>query len=532
MKRKHLITTLFVSLATTFGVLAGTLINKEVKAVKAVPGDTTVFFVTFDAGTIPSDWRDQCSNFRIYFWCSGEGAPSPREYNMHKLGIEDIYTANVSFNETNFIPAGYQLRFEQGTATKYSTDMPGSDFDAWPDHAKHYRFGFSGSWYGDNWGVTLNKSTDRISFTTPNGTTDFSINQAPSEYFFVEVNNAVTDFDYSYDLKFDSAFTSSHDYVYSLIFNKDLVTPGNANNTFRFKEAGSYHVYITNNSKTGLFDDEYSTGIVQIKKTLSFNDPENFGYLYYVSENSYEEGEGYADIMMYTFLGAQANGDFPGTYMGAYGEDVVDCVFGFKFQNKQTYCKVYRVRYSFGYPNGLDEYVIFSYPKEGQNVKTADLLLQDRAAYWRNTAYHTCNYEAGAALDVIYDLQAVLEEVSDYVYEETTLQNSVCAISQSEAARLYRRYIALPLSVRQTYVDASYINTYNTPDPSSKNYISAYDIFTLLGQRGGVIGNSRINLLASLSANDASTIAVIVVLAIISTASVGAFFTLKKRKHN
>ena len=523
MKRKHLITSLFVSLATTFGVLAGTLTHKEDKAVKAATGDDTLILVSFDASSIDSSWRNQCSNFRVHLWYGGSNTTLDRYYAMYELGVDDIYMTTVAIPGSS-IPAGYQIVFDQGSATKYSTNMSGSDFTPWSHGGKHYRFSLSGSWSGDDWIANKECTDNKITFTSPSGTSQFLWNQAQYDYFNVRDINAVTDADYSIDLQFGASFDSTHDYVYSLFFSKEYVVAGSAPNTFRFKEAGNYYLFINNFVKTTIIDGSIASGIFELKKE-SFG-PDRFDYVYYVSENQSEED----DINIYTFEAAIGTGDYPGVPISYFGLDIVDCVFGFKFQNKQSYCKVYRIKYDLGYVGGIDHFVQFNYPNGGG--QTEDMLLINRAAYWRNTAYHTCNYEAGAALEVIYDLQSVLEEVSAYTYQELSLQNSVCAISQSEAARLYRSYIALPSSVRQTYIDASYVNTYNSEDATGKNYISAYDIFTLLGRRGGVIGNSRINLLAELSASDASTIAAIVVVAIVSTASVGAFFTLKKRKHN
>ena len=528
MKRKHIITTLFVSLATTFGVLAGTFAQKEDKAVKAATDDTGLYLVSFDASTIPSSYRDQCSNFRIYLWFNG-GLPA-REYYMHETGIDDLYMVNVGLNGYSSV-AGYQLRFDQNGDTKYSVDLSGSDYIEHINAGRHFRYSFDGGWSGDKWEVAMMHNNDKINYTTPTGTQQITFNQSQYDYFEINISDAVVGADYSFNLEFDADFTNDHDYVYDFIFDKNLIEHGSAQNTFRFKETGWYRLYITNNYSTELIEGVPNSGFIRVKKDRGWSDPDSYGYVYYVSENSSEAGVGgYPDINMYPFAAAGACGSWPGTDITSLGYDDVDCVFGFKFQNKQTYCHVYRIKYPFGGVYGLDEYVIFNFPNGGG--QTADLLLQNRAAYWRNTEYHTCNYEAGAALEVIYDLQSVLEEVSEYTYQELSLQNSVCAISQSEAARLYRRYIALPASVRQTYIDASYINTYNSVDATGKNYISAYDIFTLLGQRGGVIGNSRISILAGLDVNDASTITAIVVVAIISTASVGAFFTLKKKKHN
>ena len=111
------------------------------------------------------------------------------------------------------------------------------------------------------------------------------------------------------------------------------------------------------------------------------------------------------------------------------------------------------------------------------------------------------------------------------------LDNSICAISSSEAARLYLAYSNIASSIRIKYLDSSYVNVYNT-NGTGKEYISAYDVFQELGERGGLINNSRVSVLVNLSKNDIAMIIAMMSVSIISVASVGAFIILKKRKHN
>ena len=176
-----------------------------------------------------------------------------------------------------------------------------------------------------------------------------------------------------------------------------------------------------------------------------------------------------------------------------------------------------------------DEHVVFNYPYE---QKTANLLLVEHAAYWRGSVAESYNYEAGGALDLFYDFQTVLAGVGSYSYKERTLANSICAISQGEAARLYNLYMSFTAYDRTTFIDCSFVNTYNS-DGSGTEYISAYNIFTELGKRGGVIPtNSRALIFSTLGNIDNDNILVVVLVSVISIASVGLFFAFKKRKQD
>lgn len=530
MKKRHLISTLFVSITASLSVLAGVLTHKQAKSVKANTDDDIAYFITFDASTIPSSWRNECDNFRIYIWY---GNGTDREFQMHELGYQDIYTINVTLYD-GLETAGYQLRFAQNGVTKYSVDLSGNDFIPYKSGGAglHYRYSFVDEWPDGKWNVAKECTSSRISLTTPQTSNNpFSYNNAQHGYFnlYTETNIS-TSADITINLQFGSEFDSNNDYLYSLILNKDLVVPGNARNTFRFKDSCQYSIFINNFSKTILVDGVESTGIIQIKKVGSgWADPNTFGHIYYISERPEEEG----NIMMFTFTGAYAQGnpdDFPGTSIFSKEAAVIDCVFGFKFQNKSNYCKVYRILYNTGYINGLDNYIIFSFPYF--NDQTADMLLVPGAAYFKTDVPNYYNYEAGAALDLLYDFQTILSGVADYDYHDQILSKSICAIPSSEAARLYQAYISLPQSVRATYIDASYINTYNS-DASDKNYISAYNIFTELGKRGGVIPtNSRALFFSTLGDIGNNNIFAIVLVTVVSIASVGAFFTFKKKKQD
>ena len=527
MKRKHVIAALFVSLATSFGALAGTISHKQSKAVKAESPAAyynVTFFVAFDARSIDSSWRSECSNFRIHFWgtvSKWDDTPFEKTFSLCETGYSDFYASTIAFNCDVAYITGYEFIFDQNYQEKKSMVFNDNTSYARASNAYSYLYGLDGNaqWQDGKWPCNLTSSSSTITLTS--GVNTYSFDPKPQfERFSLAINVTNSNSNDEFVLHmFDTSFQSANDFAYSMFLNKDLITPGATRNSFKFNQTGNFDLHINNYCKSTQIDGVDQKGIIDLKPNNGYHD----GYIYYVSQDSREDGH----IKLYTFLESCTTGEWAGIDLNSVsGVEIVDVVNGFRFENNSY--KVYKIPVQFG--PYADSQFILSYTGDAYG-QTADLPIADHAAYWRGSAKGSFNSDAGKALDLFYDLQTVLSIVDSYSYKGHSLSNSVCAVSSSEAARLYLAYTSLSSFVRTKYIDASYVNTHNA-DGTGLNYISAYDIFQELGRIGGVVGSSRINLLSETSLNDASTVATIIVVAIISAGSVGVFFTLKKRKHN
>ena len=214
MKTKRLISTLRITLAITFGAFAVGYSQKQVKKVKAAVDDI-LYFVNFDASTIPSSYRDQCNNFRIYIWYNDSSLN--REFFMHELGYQDLYTANVTLYDGNE-PAGYQLTFDQNGVRKYSVDLSGNDFVPYKSGGAgiNYLYSFSDEWIDGKWSVTLQTNRTRISISTPQHPgLEFNYYEAAQGYLYVSTEtNISTSADIVINLQFGSEFDANNDYLY------------------------------------------------------------------------------------------------------------------------------------------------------------------------------------------------------------------------------------------------------------------------------------------------------------------------------
>lgn len=526
MKNKRLISTLCITLATILGAFAVGYNQKQVKQVEAAVGDTSLTLVTFDASGIPSEYHDDCSNFRIHFWYDQESGTADTTHYFHETGYPDIYAVNVPFKNCYDV-VGYQLIFYQANSgDKYSTDMAGTPYKLYGNsNAANFAYSFANQWDNGKWVATLER-TDKPTITKPNSQTDVITSEADNELFHLgiyDVSN--TNDEYTLDLKFGTSFEADNDYVYSMLCNKKYVTKCATKGTIKFNRVGKYKLYFLNYCKKEVIEGVESDGFIDIRYQNGY-EPET-SYIYYVSQDSSEDN----NINIYTFA-PRGNGQFgawPGAAINSLADlEEINCVSGFKFQNNSH--KVYKIPYSLGdINNPTDEHVVFNYPYE---QKTANLLLVEHAAYWRGSVAESYNYEAGGALDLFYDFQTVLAGVGSYSYKERTLANSICAISQSEAARLYNLYMSFTAYDRVTFIDCSFVNTYNS-EGSGTEYISAYNIFTELGKRGGVIPtNSRALFFSTLGDIGNNNIFAIVLVTVVSIASVGAFFAFKKKKQD
>lgn len=204
--------------------------------------------------------------------------------------------------------------------------------------------------------------------------------------------------------------------------------------------------------------------------------------------------------------------------------DFVAPAYGLKFQGREH--NVYRLPIQFG-DFDCDTHIIFT-SSEGQS---ANLLIQPGAAYWMGSPAESFNELAGRVLDVFYDLQNALKEVSPYGEKE--LASSVCALSAEKAGELYDAYDSFSADEKETWFASSSIFTYVNKDSDTIADRSAKDVFTQLGVLAGRINTTgRYISDFGYDANSSTIIIITSVFALISITSISVLLIAKKRKTN
>ena len=529
MKRKHIIPALLVSLATSVAVVAGTFAQKETREVKASSGDNFMLLISFDASGIGREWRDQCSNFRIHFW--GDDGYD-KTFQFHESGYEDLFFYNLTLNTASQQISGYEFIFDQNGSPKKSQVWNATDVTKFYNSTDYRGIAISyyfdeGEWPDGKWPSRHylgSRPFIRCPNTSGSGyeTKEFRFVLADNRFESLPFNITENNIDKDVVINLMQR-PQIEDYAYSLFSSDELIIKGSSENSIRFKKTGNYSLFINNITKTIEVDGVESKGCLEAaSKSDSYVD-----YVYYVSQNASEDGH----INAYTFSSTNSDthslGEWPGTSIEDLGAVKVNLINGFRFQNNSA--NVYKIPMNDISSLWYDDSIIFNFTGDAYG-QTADLLFQNKATYWRGSLGNTVNLDAGRALDLFFDLQEVLSNVSSYRYNEMDLDNSICAISSSEAARLYTAYSNIASSVRAKYLDSSYVNVYAS-NGTDKEYISAYDVFQTLGERGGLINNSRVSALANLSKNDSAMIIAMLSVSVVFVASVGAFIVLKKKKH-
>lgn len=190
---------------------------------------------------------------------------------------------------------------------------------------------------------------------------------------------------------------------------------------------------------------------------------------------------------------------------------------------------IYKIPYS---TTANDTHLILTNGSWGVGNQTANLLLVPHSAYWwsNDNDYH--NDEAGEALDFIVELESIRRAV---IAGASTKAQSVCGISQSDAASLCAKYNGLSETARTTYVDSSNVWTYKDAGSSEADAnISIYNVMEqLASQAGGVVLNGHaaraLPIFSHGSEGEEGMLVALVCTASIAALAAG-FIALRKRK--
>ena len=490
MKLKHILGTL--SLVAAFGVFAGVIANngaKEAKEVKASNDYTKMFSVIIDMGSLTKNTG--FNSPEVHYYGTNIDSRSP----LHRLNDSRDYTVNIPYCDNQTIDH-IQFLYKEGSTEKWSTVLDVSVSDE-----TVYKFKYAKSWSGDNWNLAtdyfgnhsiytywldseyshsrhLSKDLSNLSYKATINVTEVDPNY--DEYGYLELM-----FEGTYNLfvrnEWANLYTENYDGCSRLYF----------------KEVGTYDIVIENSYSDG--------GVVCIYK----HSESQSSYIYYVSDTGVTTSN-----YIYSFVGGNQFGNFPGTPMG--GMDVTGVLH---FQGHDY--KFYKIPVTIGYPNG-DLKFMFAYD---DNNKSAERFLVPGAAYWWTGE---ANVEAGAALDFLL----AAENYRNAVVASGDIKNySICGISSSDAQELVNMYNALGSEVAAIYVDSTYVYTYNPYITSANSWVCYYDVVQQLAKiaLGQNVVNSKYGYDNFESDN---TILIVVMISIIVTSSLLTVLLIAKKKRN
>ena len=383
MKIKHVISTLALAAVTAFGMAVGLKPAENAKEVRAEAGDTWGFAVVFNAATIPESYRDDCNNFRFHCWGSGVD----EWFTMHETGVDYLYTANCSFNNSQSVTGGQFKFYQAGSGEKESTDVsftygPSSDFFG------TMFWNFNGTWEDTKW-VPGSQTWGRVQINYYD-TNLVSHNEdmtydAVNHYFHFD--NLVIDSNNHFK-PIEVLFGSSWDYTYRILLDNEDIFSGDGA-WFEVKDEGTYDVYILNYFEEYLGD----KGILTVKKHVEEN-----SYIYYVTQSG-EESVDY--IYSYNSnTDTKAFGNWPGKRISKL--DNVTEYFGdsgdFKFCGSDGHSfnrRVYKIPVNVGYP--ADDFIVIH---NNNGAQTSNMQVIAHGAYFWDNGSDFINSNDAVALEL------------------------------------------------------------------------------------------------------------------------------------
>lgn len=460
------------------------------------------------------------------------------------LGIALATTGFGGAIAVGAVSATQNNKVEMAEAATSSVYLAGS-FNGWNASSADWKLEKNGSYWtvtkslsaGDTFKFVVNGGTwvgwgNGISY--PNGkfaqaASDGNIECKTSGSYILKAIDGIDSYgDKSYGLVIeDNAVTTYTVTKYAVL---DGVVDGNSIGSDVVPETDTYAVpsaihragyhfggWYTNTGCTTSYTARKLTGNISLyaKYTSLVDD----SYIYYVTGSESTTGD-----YIYTFNGDEQFGGWPGkaitSVTGALEVHGVVC-----FQGTSQY--IYKIPYS---TSANDTGLIIH---NNSGTQTVNMSLVSHSAYWFITDESLVDYhndDAGTALDLIFAVEAKRNAVTA---SGNIAAYSICGISASDAASLYNTYYGLSSSIKTNYIDNSTTYTYDGTDKTKQTNVSFADIMAELktiALKGSqtVLGTSR-NVLRN---NNNSTVIIIAIACVSGLSTVGAFFLLKKKKHN
>lgn len=523
MKLKKLFSVLAVTLFGAAAIGAGFAKSVRPKVEQAKAEEANTWMVRFQINLGEASPHDPESEFtppvigmKFHYWGDGGVDNTVDAGYMFNTFGQDIYGVNVSLKDSETINGAQWIMVRQGEDVYWSYSVDITDFGAFEAGALNkdttyaaIYWQYSGSWEGDKFEFYSNYglSDTKINLEWQGGGVgSFTKNPSKNVFEFSSFGASET---HSYiGVQPISAPLGEKLRLLLTPASKKYVVPSTTENTLTLVDLES-HYYFALGSNT-----------FEIKKHDVIED----SYIYFVSESDAQDDT----LRAYTFGYNESHGTWDNrwyvTTEGWPGMDFVAPAYGLKFQGREH--NVYRLPIQFG-DFDCDTHIIFT-SSEGQS---ANLLIQPGAAYWMGSPAESFNELAGRVLDVFYDLQNALKEVSPYGEKE--LASSVCALSAEKAGELYDAYDSFSADEKETWFASSSIFTYVNKDSDTIADRSAKDVFTQLGVLAGRINTTgRYISDFGYDANSSTIIIITSVFALISITSISVLLIAKKRKTN
>ena len=501
MKVKHVMSIFALSALMGLGAFAGASLARKPLEARADDPNTWGFGVVLDASSIPDSYRSECSNFRFHAW----GTNVDEFFEMHSIGVDDVYSVNVSFKDTQAVSYG-QFVFDQNGEDKYSQNASfGYSKDS--DFFGYMSWKFYDSWSDGKWATTGQKwSRAQISYyDTELASHSEEMDYDPVKRCFHFDNLVIISTNQFRPIEL--LIGGTWDYTYQAIYNySETFSGGGA--WFEIKWEGTYDIFINNEFK---YESEPSGGIIEIKDHFG---PTNT-YIYYVLENNTPTND-----YIYTWGGSEQFGAWPGTkvtevagYQEVTGNGVLH------FQGSETPKLIYKIPVTIGYPSGDEQFKLNNGKNQDQEGYWAseERPLNSRSAYWHTGA---ANGNAAAAIDFLVEAERIRNLAAD---------TSVCNISKSNAETLVNTYNSLGTDIQETYVDCSKVFTHKKDKTEGNELVSYHDVMLELSRIAGVALNG-VKPLSVFNANNGALL-VVVISAGITVIGAATLLTLKKRKH-
>ncbi len=515
MKFKHVVASLSLAMFTAFGVAAGLSMKKEVKSVAAEGEKTWMFRAILNLAECSPNYsscvfpKDKpVDGAKFHYWGVGFDKTDVASFQSEDPAFT-YYAVNVSMEDAQVITGAQWIIHQKDVGDKYSVNIDkfGDTANSSLDKTTSYvaiQWQFSNDWDGDhwkfisdnNWGYPCSsfelheEDESEVSFTKEPSINAFTVRnfEFNNSHWVEWISGGSVELQGAFYGMIDEA---SRKYAYS----------------------GSRQWIYMHDSAT--YDFIVYSGSVSIRKHET-----NDSYIYFVSQSNDDDSGLYA----YTYGGSETFGGWPGkavTEQTLDGLEEVDLRNGLHFQGQEH--KVFRIPVNMSYPSGADHIIFHNGSDE---TKSVEFELVAGAAYWHTAP--AAVKRAGVVLDILYDLQLTLKNSGSYDYGGIDLNNSVCAISTSDATRLYEAYDDLSEAEKTDYIEASWVRTY-TGNAASLGWRTLTEVFVELGKRAGIISSSSSYFSADMSNGSVAVIVICVTTA--SALALTLLLVFKKRKH-
>ena len=521
MKLKKLFSVLAVTLFGAAAIGAGFSKSASPKVEQAKAEEANTWMVRFQLNLGEASPHDPESEFnppvigvKFHYWGDGGVNETVDAGFMFSSFGQDIYAVNVSLKDSETINGAQWIMVRQGDDVFWSYSVDITDFGA--DEAGALNkdttyaaiyWQYSGLWDDTKFKFYSNYgSGDTQILLTWEGGGAGSFEKDPVKNVFYYSSFAPSE-----SCRYVGVRASSMPLYEGIVY---LLTPS----SMKYVEKVYGDTTIQLNDLESHYYFELGSNTFEIKKHDVIED----SYIYFISKSEAQDNS----LRAYTYGYNQSHGSWDERWYvtpeGWPGMEYVSPASGFRFQGQEH--AVYRMPIQFG-DFDCDTHIVFT-SSEGQS---ADLLIQPGAAYWMDSPAESFNELGGRVLDVFYNLQKALGEVSPYGEQELT--GSVCALSTEKAGELYDAYDSFSADEKETWFASSSIYTYVNKDSDAKSDQSAKSIFTQLGVIAGRINTTGRYISDFGFDTNSSTIVIIVsVFALISITSISVLLIAKKRK--